>query len=415
MKNWLVHSSFLLALLLIVANCKGNERVNPFFPCSKRIDNPYGATVHFAHKTRDFDSEREQIWLLKDLSVTNVRFDFWIPYTIDWRSNKNVPIIAEAEKKVYESGLATLGILFLGWKNQRAWENIKLYKEYLDYLMNEYGDKVNYWEVFNEIDMLKKKDSRTAQEIARDYMNVLPLTYKRIKEKNSRAVVTSCSFSNMRTGLLETLSQMNAFDYFDVLNYHSYDVPEALPNEYKVIRFVMDKYGWNKPVWLTEYGFSTYVDSSDRIDTAKVIEKERLQAQRLPRAIIISLAYGIDKIFFYNLRARENSFFDREENFGVLHKDLTPKKAYMALKTLTRMLPDGSSRPILFIEKGIYKSEWTRPDGKKVHAYWNANGKKNVFADVGQNDVIYNCMGEKIQNSLHIPLYGCVLYSVSSI
>lgn len=395
-------------------NCSGDEIVEPLFPCSEKLDNPYGATVHFAHKSRDFDSESEQLQMLKDMSVSNIRFDFWIPYKKKLLSSKNVPIIGEAEKKVHDAGLSTLGILFLGWKKQHAWENVELYKEYLEYLMSEYGDIVAYWEVFNEIDMLKKKESYSVQEIANDYMKVLPYTYKKIKERNPNAVVTSCSFSNMRTGLLELLSEMDAHNFFDVLNYHSYEFPEALPNEFKKIRSIMDHYGWRKPVWLTEYGFSTYVDSSKQFDKENVQKKEDVQAKRLPRAFIISLAYGFDKVFFYNFRARENSYFDKEENFGIVHKDLSEKKAYRTLTTLIKMLPNGSSRPTLIVKKNVYESEWRRPDGKRIRAYWKNKGEEDYFVKLQQDDEVYNCYGDRVLDVPRFSLDGCVLYLVSA-
>lgn len=76
------------------------------------------------------------------------------------------------------------------------------------------------------------------------------------------------------------------------------------------------------------------------------------QARNLPAAYIASLANGVDRIFWYNFRAAERDAADPESHFGVVHRDLSPKPAYKAWKTLSKMCPDKSSRP------SFAESEW---------------------------------------------------------
>lgn len=100
---------------------------------------------------------------------------------------------------------------------------------------------------------------------------------------------------------------------------------------------------------------------------------ETTQSERLPRAYLVAFSVGVDKVFWYNLRARENSASNVEDNFGIIHKDFSVKPAYTAYKTLTTMCPDRSSRPDLQKRNNVYISSWTRPDGSRVSAVWSAN------------------------------------------
>lgn len=99
---------------------------------------------------------------------------------------------------------------------------------------------------------------------------------------------------------------------------------------------------------------------------------ESLQAKRLTRSFLLAFASGVEKVFWYNLRAMEGKNDDMEHHFGIVHHDLSPKPAFYAYKTLIRMLPSQSTRPVMTVDRqrDVYTCEWTRPDGKRVFAAW---------------------------------------------
>lgn len=135
-----------------------------------------------------------------------------------------------------------------------------------------------------------------------------------------------------------------------------------------------------------------------RVRTQRYVDKEAEQARRLARFYLTSFAYGIDKVFWYNFRACEIDSTYSEDNFGIVHKDLSPKPAYYAYKTLTTMCPSGSSRPTLEKIGDIYVSKWTRSDGKSVTALWSPNGITYTKLDVGYKTKVYNYMGKEIKS-----------------
>ena len=68
------------------------------------------------------------------------------------------------------------------------------------------------------------------------------------------------------------------------------------------------------------------------------------QAQLLARTYLLAFEGGVDAVFWYNLRAFENDPFYNEDHFGIVHKDLSPKPAFLAYQTLIRARPAGSKQ-----------------------------------------------------------------------
>lgn len=136
-----------------------------------------------------------------------------------------------------------------------------------------------------------------------------------------------------------------------------------------------------------------------RVRTQRYVNKEMEQARRVARIYLISFAYGVDKVFWYNFRSYEKDPYYTEDNFGIVHSDLTPKPAYYAYKTMTTLCPSGSTRPVLEVSGDIYKAHWTRPDGKVIWAVWNPKGDIDLrqLSYIG-SPTFYDFMGNKLKN-----------------
>lgn len=131
---------------------------------------------------------------------------------------------------------------------------------------------------------------------------------------------------------------------------------------------------------------------------------EEMQAKRLQRVTLMAYALGVSKVFTYNLRAFENKPDYNEDHFGILHKDFSPKPAYVAYQTLNHFLPDGSTRPTLSRNElsGAYRATWTTPDGHSVTAYWIERGQDSVR--IPRRAKVYDYLGNDItpkKKSIH--------------
>ena len=109
------------------------------------------------------------------------------------------------------------------------------------------------------------------------------------------------------------------------------------------------------------------------------VNREAEQARRVARICLLAFAYGVEKVFWYNLRSREKDLHYSEDCFGLIHHDFSEKPAMQAYRTLTSMLPSGSERPRLSLAvDGVYYATWLRPDGSRVHALWSPMGRVEV-------------------------------------
>ena len=133
---------------------------------------------------------------------------------------------------------------------------------------------------------------------------------------------------------------------------------------------------------------------------ANPVITEYNQAQNLAAAYIVALSSGVDKMFWYNLRAGEWKASDPEANFGIVHKDMSPKPAYKAMQVLSSVLPEGSSRPKISKFGGVYVAEWTKPDSVKVSAIWSPFKTKTNLSFDGNAKSVVDFMGKSYPASI---------------
>ncbi len=121
---------------------------------------------------------------------------------------------------------------------------------------------------------------------------------------------------------------------------------------------------------------------------------EDVQAAHLPRTYLLAFASGLKRVFWYNFRASESNPTEREDNFGIVHRDLSAKPSFIAYQTLSKLCPSGSTQPTMTRGKGVTLVNWTRPDGVKVWALWSERDKvQATIAWEGNLDNAVNYLG----------------------
>ena len=148
-------------------------------------------------------------------------------------------------------------------------------------------------------------------------------------------------------------------------------------------------------------------------------EKQKRQAIFITQTILLSVRFGIEKHFLYEMEASENNFFDRENNFGLVRNDLSPKPAYHAHATLGKMLPEGSviDNTIEWRQKDCCVVSWKQPDGTRVWAVWSPEGERKVNVKIGkglQQAVHYmgNALAEVTESSSSLDAGPGIIYLV---
>ena len=215
--------------------------------------------------------------------------------------------------------------------------------------------------------------------------------YKAVKKGNSRAKVLFSGLSYVDSEFLDYCLDQNISSYIDIMNIHWYSLPNGLPEELiyylERLKMKMDKRNLSKPLWISEVGFST----------AQGYLSEEEQSVRVPRVFLISFALGVDKVFWYKSRSCEIRQDDKEDHFGLWHKDYSVKPAYHAYQTLTKMCPNKSSRPRLERYGSVYLASWKRPDKKKVWSIWTTKDESDVSLSISNDYDAFDGYGKKIE------------------
>lgn len=372
----------------LFASCKAEEVIyRPMFDCSKSLIEPYGIVAHISRTgpSFEYDTREKGLDIIKSASISNVRVDFdWTSFRRGYvRDSVSFEVFDKMMKSVCERHLNMLGVI-----SNTDTEHFPLWCYQTEMLVKRYKESVNYWEIVNEADLIFKKNPNYTPK---EYVSILKAGYNIIKRnKNKSKVLYTGLDANAERSFFEETLKMGAASYFDIMNVHFYTVhrgPEVLIDYYGVLKKKLSKYNIRKPVWMTECGYPTKGELS---------ETEEEQAIRLPRAYLVSFACGVDKVFWYNLKASELTENDRECHFGILHKDYTTKPAYLAYKTLIKMCPNKSTRPVLSQMDGLYLAKWKRTDGIKVVALWSSKGEIPIKINSKSRYKCYNVFGKEI-------------------
>ena len=115
-------------------------------------------------------------------------------------------------------------------------------------------------------------------------------------------------------------------------------------------------------------------------------EREINQALFVAQTLCLSLRFGVEKYFYYEMESPENNFFDREDNFGLTRHNLSPKPAYYAHATLGKLFPEGSKidTSVAWRQKDCCVIGWKQPDGTRVWAVWSPEGDRKVNVKIGK-------------------------------
>jgi hypothetical protein len=204
------------------------------------------------------------------------------------------------------------------------------YANALAYLINEFGDSVNLWEIWNEPNVSQFWCDQSSDALA--YTDLLRHAYTQAKIVDPDSVLLGGALAGTDSVYLQEMYDANADDYYDALSVHPYNghntPPSSCPSTrwgfecgINAIRDTMANQADTKPVWLTEFDWCI-TEGND------CVPNEATQAAFLEEAL--SIIDGWDFIagaIWYNLAdcSLPNSFCDGD--YGLYRGDLSPKLA----------------------------------------------------------------------------------------
>ena len=141
---------------------------------------------------------------------------------------------------------------------------LQYYLSYMSLMAEMYIDRLEYWEISSEQDARSLLGQKITPE---SYHKYLKATYELLKSYNPnvKIIYGGVAHSDYGFGYFKQSLEQGSFEYFDIMNIHTYQpavIDYGQIKEYirKIRRFqeeCIKKYGYEKPMWVTESGFTT--------------------------------------------------------------------------------------------------------------------------------------------------------------
>ena len=317
------------------------------------------AGVHF-HCTWATYTDSQRMAMLDKLEAAGVE---WVRIDIGWSSlqpddaetwsDGHTAVVDNCIDWAHARGIKVLGELIWTpeWANGgkgRAYPPADLndYANAAFWVANRWRGKVSAWEVWNEANL----DDFWAGTDA-EYFEMLKVAHPRFKAGDPAARVVFAGTAYNDAEYVDSAYRAGVRGFFDIVAVHPYEVPgDATPDDGECanrtdfecvsrVREVMRAYGdGEKPIWFTEYGWSTHANAPtcpDATDDWEQGVSEDKQAAYYVRAFDYANANFpyVSAMFWYSERDRGGNRCEHADNYGLVRYDLTEKPAYWAAKT----------------------------------------------------------------------------------
>ena len=265
--------------------------------------------------------------------------------------------------EVIDAGFEVVGVLCYGNPNYAPEDappgdehyppsDPSAFARYVYETVSHFKDRIKLWEVWNEPNAGYRFWKPGPDAAA--YGELLKAAYVAAKEADADCKVSygglfySDLFNMFNVpGAVRFLEESFAAHpdlglYFDAFSFHPYPYPFVAPetelpwqenyvNSTRRLRAVLEKLGArDKELWVTEHGWPTNYMTWG----VEPIE----QARYLVRGTVLLLSEGVDMVFWFTYKDRDEWIWWQEAAFGLLYEDGTYKPAFFAHKTLAEML-----------------------------------------------------------------------------
>src|SRR5258707_7656903 len=180
-------------------------------------------------------------------------------------------------------------------------------------------------------------------------------SYLGLKAGNPDVIVCQNVFASPHPRVLADFNSNCVWPYFDTFTLHHYCPLEEYPAVYAAFRAVSA----GKPMWVSEFNLPVSW-SGDPIEQEPSGENLHLQAERVAQLFASALHEGPVVAFYFLLP----NYCEGQTQFGLLHKDLTPRPGFLALAAVGRLLADAKPVGKLRLDGDIRAFAFReRPDG----------------------------------------------------
>nr|WP_246362648.1 DNRLRE domain-containing protein [Paenibacillus alba] len=409
------------------------------FDVSQLSDSPFGVNTHFTWTSKGWSPTLTR--LIAKAGIKNVR------EASEWGSvekQKGVytvpvsPVAAEYQNDFREKSLDQLWVL--AFTNPLYDSNSTPYTDEgregfanhakaildayngADATAPSYTHFLKQVEVYNEFNIgFGDRGTGPADSKPEYYFPILKKTYETVKSAHPDTIVSGMSTAGVPMSWLESVMKLGGLNYMDALTIHPYVYPkdpELLVKSIKDVNDLVRKYngGNTIPLWLSEIGWPTHNSLSG--------VSEKKSADDLVRGYVLSLANGVEKIYWYDLMNDGVNKSNNEDNFGLIRNKAdelgayTPKPAFTAYAVMIRQL-SGASFNTDLSAAGSYYHYLFKKGSEDVRAAWAVQPRPVAIGtqtpirivDYMGNETVYTPVRGKVHltlNSEPIYIHGAI-------
>jgi len=322
----------LLLLLLLLAACLAPpaapvRTAQPITAATSAL----GVNSNIASRYPTYETLRVPVAAVGELGAGWAREDFQFsriqpePGRFDWNWHDRVV------DDLVARGVEVIGILngpSPGWasgQNRAAFAppDPAAFARFAQLAAERYRGRVRFWQVWNEPDNPSYWSPRPDPAA---YAALLRAAAQAIRAANPDARILSAGLvaPQPAVGFLQQLHASGAWDAFDIIAIHPYTDPLG-PEEGQIgvagvgaVRGLADRLG-PKPIWATEFGWST--GPADRLIGRGAPVDEATQADYLVRGTALLRAAGVERVLWYNLKDTQERDGSPFNQYGLLRYD----------------------------------------------------------------------------------------------
>jgi polysaccharide biosynthesis protein PslG len=255
------------------------------------------------------------------------------------------------------------------------------YADALEWAVRRYGSRVSAWEIWNEPN---HPDYLVADDPAAAYAPLVRAAYPAAKRANPGTTIVAGSLADSDYEFTERLLKLGVGGHFDAWSVHPYSedrspLSPGVPGWSKAslaagvpqVRKTLLRYGQDRPLWLTEFGWSTCNVRGRRAYENCV--DENVQARYLGEAFEHMASWSYVQVgVWFKLQDTTTDRGNRNDNFGLLRYDGSAKPAFAAFRNASRRLARGHRPKRKRIKLKVFKR------GRRVFARGSAPKARTV-------------------------------------
>jgi len=311
-----------------------------------------------ADSVRD-DVDWDHIEMEKDHLVMPSGFDDLVNQAL--KANVQPLLILDYGNRFYDSG-----------DKPASPQALTAFARYAAFVVQHFKGRVHLYEMWNE---WNTTTGNTHRGTPQDYVRLLRVVYPAVKAIDPSAVFIAGAVGGRDFNWLSAMLSAGALGSFDALSIHPYNfgqpvrTGDAWARDMLATEDVIHRYtgGRDLPLYITEMGWPTY-------SGANGISPQEAATNLAQMFLLARTMKFLNGIWWYDFRDDGWDASNKENDFGLVRPDLTPKAAFAALEAVAPLVRDALS-----VEDASTGSQTIRVlrfrlgGGKQVLAVWNIN------------------------------------------